>query len=276
MKKALLVGINNYPDPQNQLNGCVNDVNHVRDILVNDAGYTAGSIVTLIDAAATTSTITNALRTLVSGAASGDRLTFFYSGHGAPVPETDSSGNTIAIHDAMCPYDFDWTDAHAIRDVDFTRLFGNIPGGAKLSWLSDSCYAGGYAKLFALLLGQPTALIKTIPPPPNIHAQIVQFQQRHEAVTTHFKDIAQTLKNVAFLAACGASQESSDAQWSDGSWDGVFTYYLSDQYSHSAGNAKSAQQIVTDLNSAIQQANRFSQRPELHGDPALASSPVFQ
>jgi len=30
MKKALLVGINRYPDPGNELEGCVNDVRQMR------------------------------------------------------------------------------------------------------------------------------------------------------------------------------------------------------------------------------------------------------
>ncbi len=39
MKKALLVGINNYPGIENDLHGCLNDVTNVRDVLVKHFGF---------------------------------------------------------------------------------------------------------------------------------------------------------------------------------------------------------------------------------------------
>ena len=276
MKRALLVGINDYPDPTNRLNGCINDVDQVRNLLISFGGYSASSCAALTDAAATRDAIAHHLQAMTTGLASGDRMVFFYSGHGCQMPEIDSAGNVIALHDAMCPYDFDWTNERAIRDVDFSRIFGNVAPGAKVSWISDSCFAGGYAKLFSHFLGAfSTTIIKTIPPPPEIQAQISAFLQRPKPQIMRFGDVAQTLQRVSLLAACTAGQKSEDASWPGGNWEGVFTYFLADEYRNRGGATKSAQQIVADLKSSISRSGH-GQTPEYHGDPTLATSPIFQ
>ena len=55
-KKALLVGINDYRGP-NDLNGCVNDVTNMRDVLRNYMGYKNNQIRVITDSRATKSAI---------------------------------------------------------------------------------------------------------------------------------------------------------------------------------------------------------------------------
>ncbi|HEY5190527.1 MAG TPA: caspase family protein, partial [Candidatus Deferrimicrobium sp.] len=58
MKKALLVGINRYPDPGNELKGCVNDVRQMADTLKSRYGFAGdGNMRILTDARATTKAI---------------------------------------------------------------------------------------------------------------------------------------------------------------------------------------------------------------------------
>ncbi len=276
MKRALLVGIINYPNPDDRLKGCINDVNHMKQLLISYGGYAPEACEILADASATRDNIVQRLKALVFGLRSGDRISFFYSGHGAQLPEQDPNGNVVGLHDVLCPYDFDWTAPHAIRDVDFTEIFGSIPDGAKLSWLSDSCFAGGYTKLFAHLVGGAThTAIKTIPPPPKIHDEILSFLLTQSAKATHFKAVAQTLRNVELLSACTANELSEDAQWPDGAWDGVFTHYLVDQYLNQNGALKPSSQLIADLSAAIDRT-QFTQTPQLHGDPALSNTPVLR
>ncbi|MBT9164875.1 MAG: hypothetical protein DDT23_00886 [candidate division WS2 bacterium] len=52
-KRALLVGINKYKIPGSDLNGCVNDVTNVRDILLKYFGFTTKDIRVLVDERAT-------------------------------------------------------------------------------------------------------------------------------------------------------------------------------------------------------------------------------
>ena len=52
-KKALLVGLNRYPDPENTLRGCINDVRQVGDLLRAHFGFAGdGSVRLLTDAPA--------------------------------------------------------------------------------------------------------------------------------------------------------------------------------------------------------------------------------
>jgi len=62
MKKALCVGINNYPGTSNDHNGCVNDANDW-SALLQDYGF---SVDILLDSKATRQNIKNALSDLVN------------------------------------------------------------------------------------------------------------------------------------------------------------------------------------------------------------------
>ena len=115
--RALLVGINDYPSP-NQLSGCLNDIDDMSAYLQSACGFEPGDIQTIADKQATTANILAALEAFASSLAPGDRALFHYSGHGAQMP-TRTSGEIDGLDEVICPVDFDWSDAHAIRDDDF-------------------------------------------------------------------------------------------------------------------------------------------------------------
>lgn len=273
MNTAVLVGINNYPDPANNLNGCINDVTTMQGFLTGKGGFSSGNITLLTDAAATRDAIYTALQQMVANSTDGDHLVFHYSGHGCQMPETDANGNTVAVHDAMCPYDFDWTAAHAITDSDFSALFGNVPTGVHLSWISDSCYSGGYTKLFAHFTGAVTrTIIKTIPPPPKIHGTILLFLNQAKQPRS-MRALVQTLSRVILLSACSATQEAMDAVI-NGTDDGAFTYYLMGELGSVSGPTEASQRLISNVGSALQKGG-FSQTPELHGDSNLFGLPAI-
>ena len=53
MKKALLVGINDYPGTSNDLAGCVNDTVNLRSLLMKEFGFDASGIRVITDKRAT-------------------------------------------------------------------------------------------------------------------------------------------------------------------------------------------------------------------------------
>lgn len=81
-KRALTVGINDYPRSDMDLAGCVNDAKDWRALL-ESRGY---SVTTLLDAEATRAGMVDALGALVSSGAPGDSLVFTFSGPGDPTP----------------------------------------------------------------------------------------------------------------------------------------------------------------------------------------------
>lgn len=90
-KKALLIGIN-YTGTENELNGCHNDVENVRDFLVNDRGFSDDSkdMVIMTDTPDNEGTpfwpsgenILAAFKWLTSYNRDGDNVWLSYSGHG--------------------------------------------------------------------------------------------------------------------------------------------------------------------------------------------------
>lgn len=90
-KKALLIGIN-YAGTENELNGCHNDVNNVREFLVNDRGFSDDSkdMVIMTDTPDNEGTpfwpsgenMLAAFKWLTSYNQDGDILWLSYSGHG--------------------------------------------------------------------------------------------------------------------------------------------------------------------------------------------------
>ena len=69
-KKALCIGINDYPGTQNDLSGCVNDANDWAAALAA-RGF---AVTKLLDAQATKAAMVSAISGLVGGAAAGCRL----------------------------------------------------------------------------------------------------------------------------------------------------------------------------------------------------------
>ena len=182
MKKALLVGINDYPGSGNDLEGCVNDTANLRALLLKGHGFEAAGIRVLTDAKATRDAIMDGLEDLVSRASSGDTLVFHFSGHGSQVPDQDGDERSDRMDEVLCPRDFTW-DGCWIRDDDLSDVFSRLPKDVHLEVLLDCCHSGTGTREIALgkraasitagIAGsitsrQRTAKIRFMQPPPRV------------------------------------------------------------------------------------------------------------
>ena len=79
---ALLVGINDYPEPTRKLGGCLNDLGNAHDYL--KTAFPEAAIVVLKDSEATRANVIGQFRTHLGQAGSDDVAMFQYCGHGAP------------------------------------------------------------------------------------------------------------------------------------------------------------------------------------------------
>ena len=139
-RMALLVGINDYPGSQNDLQGCVNDITNVYDVLVKYFSFQPADIVVLTDSRARKAAIMSALKTLLAGGKDGDSLVFHYSGHGSQVPDVEGDEDD-GKDEVICPFDFDWTDGF-IKDDDLAALMAGLKRGVRLEIILDSCHSG--------------------------------------------------------------------------------------------------------------------------------------
>src|SRR5688572_4415339 len=102
-RKALCVGINDYPYDGSDLNGCVNDANAWATVLKDHFNFASNDVTVILDARATKKAIMDGLKALLAGAASGDSLVFANSSHGSYVADKD--GDEERYDEILCPYD---------------------------------------------------------------------------------------------------------------------------------------------------------------------------
>ena len=135
-KKALCIGINNYPGTQMDLNGCINDANDWADTL-SARGF---SVSKLLDSQATKAAMVAAMSSLISKAAKNDTLVISFSGHGTYQPDTDGD-EADGLDEGLCPYDLQ-TNGAALIDDEIKVLFAARMPGVRIVLLSDSCHSG--------------------------------------------------------------------------------------------------------------------------------------
>ncbi|WGM39775.1 caspase family protein [Caulobacter sp. NIBR1757] len=142
VRKALLVGINEYPDPANRLEGCVNDVFTMSSVL-QDCGFKPEEIRVCLDERATAQGILDRMAWLLEGANPLDELVFYYSGHGARIPEYGENQEPDHHVESLVPWDFDWTPERSITDDQIYCLYSQLPYDTRLMLFFDCCQSGG-------------------------------------------------------------------------------------------------------------------------------------
>jgi hypothetical protein len=132
-RRALLVGINDYPGFASDLPSCTQDVAAMGDLLSRSYGY---ELTTLVDTDASLANVRDAIAELCSDVTEADRVVYYYSGHGTTIPRVDAVEECLVL-----------ADGSLLPDDDFVKAFAPLPAGTGLVIL-DSCFSGGMAKLF--------------------------------------------------------------------------------------------------------------------------------
>jgi hypothetical protein len=144
-RRALLIGINDYPDPANRLEGCVNDVFLMSSVL-QESGFEPEDIRVVLNERATTKGIMDRLHWLLDDVRDGDERMLFYSGHGAQIPRYNAQDEPDHVDECLVPYDFDWSPAHAILDRQFAELYSQLPYESYFVAMLDCCHSGGMTR----------------------------------------------------------------------------------------------------------------------------------
>ena len=169
VRRALLIGINTYEPTAEErqklaaaakppkskkpgrgnfqdLDGCVNDVEEMRALLIARFGFKPGEVLMLTNRQATREAIFDGIsRHLVQASHSNDVAFFFYAGHGSQVvnsksDEPDKRDETIVPADS-------WAGVPDIRDKELRRVFNAVlDKGALLTAIFDSCHSGSTAR----------------------------------------------------------------------------------------------------------------------------------
>lgn len=155
--RALLIGINYTSKSQGKLRGCINDVEHMQELLKTT--YDCKTFRVLTDHAGASSSklptadnIREGIRWLLNGVKKGDKLWIHYSGHGTQVPD-DSGDEADGLDESLVPLDFTGNDQSTWITDDELRgiLFNQVPDGVSLTAVFDCCHSGTLSDLKPVL-----------------------------------------------------------------------------------------------------------------------------
>lgn len=268
-KKALCVGINDYPYDGSDLNGCVNDALAWADLLVSHYDFAANDVRMLSDAQATKVAIMSGLQAMLTGAKAGDVLVFTNSSHGTY--EADTSGDESKYDEAICPYD---CADNLLMDDDLRSLFANLPRGVKLTVISDSCFSGTVTR---------AAVAEVIPglkTPDDRRVRFLNPALRGSAVLANpwkadpkskSKYPESKMKEI-LLSGCSDKEYSYDA-WIEGSYHGAMTYFAL-QAIRAAAYKITWQQLYARANYLVDDAG-YPQHPQLEGQKTNKKRQIF-
>ena len=136
-KMALIVSIENYQNPIHNLPGIGRDVEAFVEVLGRFGIHNHES---LKDKNANQQGIVNGLKNLVSRAAEGDVLVFYFTGHGTRIPVALAGGEQRSL-EAFVPWEGDTN--RVIPDLWIKSfLQERLPAGVSFYGFYDSCHSG--------------------------------------------------------------------------------------------------------------------------------------
>ncbi|MDR6920814.1 caspase family protein [Chryseobacterium sp. 2987] len=233
MKKALIVGINDYapigsggPD----LNGCINDARDMANTLVI-CGFNPSKIKILTNQNATRANILNYLKALINSSSKGDSLVFYYSGHGTRVANIGADLEIDGLDEAICPHDY--ATAGVIRDDDFKAVLDKLKAGVNMEVIFDCCYSGTGTRKMDLGIESELTFETARYIPPMLEDEFYMTYASEIKASGNSKKaniITKALVPVAGLnhtlwAACKDNQVSMEGNMS-GQIRGYFTYHF--------------------------------------------------
>lgn len=201
-RRALLIGINDYPNPANCLEGCVNDT-YLMSSVLQECGYRPEDIRVVLNERATAASIMERLHWLLDDVQSGDERVLFYSGHGAQIPAYGSKEEVDHFDECLVPHDFDWSPQHAIIDNQFVNLYSQLPYESRFAAIFDCCHSGGMTRD-----GGPRA--RGINPPDDIRHRALRWNSELEMwedrdLQTANRSLARSSEGAQFLGANGVT-----------------------------------------------------------------------
>jgi hypothetical protein len=144
--RALLVGIDEYQHI-NELIGSKQDVESMNRFIQSEWGYKPWQIRTLTDAEATDKGILTAFDNwLIKGSQPGDKVLFYYSGHGTFITDNARHKDEEDGYDeALCPVNTTRGKENLIRDDEINRRLQQLRG-RQVMFIIDACHSGTMTK----------------------------------------------------------------------------------------------------------------------------------
>jgi hypothetical protein len=157
-----------------------------------------------LDERATAQGITERLKWLLDDPRPGDERVFYYSGHGAKIPEYGENMEPDRRMETLVPWDFDWSAERAIIDDQIFALYSQLPYTTRFVMILDCCHSGGMHR-------QGGARVRGLNPPDDIrHRELRWDLDDRMWVDRKFDELNKDFSsrpevNAAFFGEDGAS-----------------------------------------------------------------------
>lgn len=204
-KLALLVGIGAYPQ-LTRLEGPPNDVAAMQKVLTEQWGYASGDVRTLVDQAATRSSILRELNALVQRSQPGDEVLLYLSGHGTSPLQ---AGVTAVPDGSGAFYAYDASprgDNLIVGRTDIRPMLERLDqGGRKVWFVADTCFSGNLTRrAMAVLAPRLVPLV-------DDRAGVALLQAARERLNAQSGATQPwPYRNVVFLSASAAGEVAND------------------------------------------------------------------
>lgn len=263
-KRAVCVGINDYPGSENDLGGCVNDAHAWAKLLVETCGFPKGEVRMILDGEATKRSMLSALDELVGDGRSGDALAFIYSGHGTWVPDRGSKDEADGRDEALVPCEADF--GRLILDDDVRACLDRIGAGVSFTFIADSCFSGTVTRF----LPGPArkGSVRFFPPPAGLAGGVSAYSPLKRRL---FGSSEEQMQEIFMSAA--RNDEPAGEEVFDGVARGVFSYFAIKTLKES-GPGITCREWHSRIRNAISAAG-FSQSPQIEGPARLKNHRVF-
>lgn len=263
MKRALCVGINDYPVRGTDLKGCVNDANAWAALLHDHFGFSAGDITVVLDGQATRSAILGALDALLAGAKRDDILVFTNSSHGTYV--VDEDGDETRYDEAICPWDM---EENLIVDDELRERFHGLPSGVRLTVISDSCFSGTVTRGG---LPTPDDRRRRFVAPHTLGRPEIPAQRRR-ALALRPERYPESRMRELLVSGCRDNQYSYDAKFGE-MYHGAMTYFALDIIA--SANYRITYDELWDALVVRLDTEGYDQEPQVEGQATARRRQIF-
>jgi hypothetical protein len=262
IKRALLIGVNNYQFVPG-LQGSINDVQTMREVLITRWGFSEANIRLLTDEAATRVGILAALEELVAAAGPDDTVYFHFSGHGSQVQDLNGDEDD-GLDETIVPVDGRSPGVPDIVDDELDAIFSRLKTRNTVIVL-DSCHSGTATR------GMDVRA-RGVPQDDRVDLyQSLAVQTRAAVDTPAARSVV--------LSAAAPNEEALDGPV-DGRYHGFFTFALARSMSAAPPGASARDVfggLARELNRIQAQFGRTSMpQPQLEGSEELVSRPLLQ
>jgi hypothetical protein len=223
VKRALLFGINKYKSVP-KLQGSLNDIETMRQILITRWGFSEKYITMVTDEAATRAGILAAFEQLVKETGPNDTVYVHYSGHGSQVEDLNGDEPEDHLDETLVPQDGRSGDVRDITDDELDAIFARLRAKTAMIVL-DSCHSGTATRSLD---------IRTRSIPRDTRIDIYRKAEDAKAKTRAIVPVV-TSRYVVMTGAA-SHQEALDGPV-DGRYHGFFSYSLSKSLSQAPAGA---------------------------------------